>query len=247
MKKTITLLALAALCVGLSFGQTTLTSTTLSAAQGINDKTVSLTSATGVTVPGAANQINTVIYLDHELERITGLVTGQTTVFTVQRGVSNTRQYGHASGVVVWLGSPTNNFLGNSPINAEVAGTCVSTAELTLPKIYTSSGHMYDCLGVAGAQQWVLTSASEFPVFGSTVASPAGLLTPTGSAFKVSGVNAITGLNLPGGWAAGQCLQLIPTGIWSVTTATNVSLATTAVVGKTLFECWDGSKWNPSY
>lgn len=240
--KTFRLAFLFAFVTAFCFGQTLLTTTTISAAVTQTQNTVTLASGTGVTIPGAANQINTVLYIDRELMRVTGLVSG--TTYNVQRGIT-TRQHAHLSGATVWIGSPTGNFLSTEYF-AEAAGTCVAVSE-SLPRIYLRSGHKYDCMGVAGTQQWVLTSSPDLPILGSTVASAAGVITGTGTIFLVSGTAAITGLTVPNGMAPGMCLTLIPTGAWTLTTATNIRTAATAVSGKAMLMCWDGSKFDSSY
>lgn len=85
-------------------------------------------------------------------------------------------------------------------------------------------------------------------VYGSTVASAASI-TPTGTMFTVSGTTTINTIVVPAGWAPGQCLAINPSGLWSTGTSGNINLATTAVVNKLLFECYDTttSKWSPSY
>lgn len=246
MKTTLKLFTLLLLVTALAFSQgTLLSSTTLSAAVTTGANQITLASGTNVTIPGNANQINTVAYVDHELMRVTGLVSG--TTYTVQRAQGGTRQHSHNSGAKVWLGVPTGNFLANSPIEAEAAGGCTATASPTLPMIYVKSAHFYDCLGSPG--QWTLVSSPDFPQVGATVASPAGVLTPTGTIFIVSGTNAITGITVPKGMASGMTITLIPTGAFTTTTATNVAIASTAVVGKALIMTWNdvSGKWYPSY
>lgn len=82
---------------------------------------------------------------------------------------------------------------------------------------------------------------------GGVVASPAGLLTVTGYVTQISGTNAITGINLPYVGFAGT-IVLIPTGIFTWTTATNIGLAGTAVVGKAIHMTYvpSAAKWYPS-
>lgn len=84
---------------------------------------------------------------------------------------------------------------------------------------------------------------------GGTVASVAGVLgAPTGYITVVSGALAITGLSLP--YPAFQgTIVLIPTGAFTTTNATNIAIASTAVVGKALFMTYLPStgKWYPSY
>lgn len=240
--KIISLVSLLIVTSALCFGQgTALTTTTISSAMTNTQNTVVLASGTGVTIPGAANQINTVLFIDRELMRVTGLVSG--TTYNVQRGIG-TRQTAHLSAAKVWLGAPIGNFSG-ADYFAENSGSCTATASITLPQIYVKSSHKYDCLG----GQWVLTSGMDYPVVGSTVASPAGLLTATGNIFVVSGTNAITGINVPNGFADGMSLYLVPSGAFTTTTATNIALASTGVVNKTLIMTWNSvtGKWTPSY
>ena len=65
----------------------------------------------------------------------------------------------------------------------------------------------------------------------------------------VSGVTAIANVNIPPMFVGGGQITLIPTGLWSTTTAGNIALATTAVVSKALILTYDTvtNKWYPSY
>lgn len=76
--------------------------------------------------------------------------------------------------------------------------------------------------------------------------SSASAITPTGQMFHVTGTTAIATINLPATGFTG-CIELIPDGIFTTTTAGNIGLASTAVVSKALHECYDGTKWYPSY
>ena len=82
----------------------------------------------------------------------------------------------------------------------------------------------------------------------NTMASPAGVITPTYPITVVSGTNAITGITVPYNGFQGTII-LLPTGIFTWTTATNIALAGTAVVGKALFFTYNPvtAKWYPSY
>jgi len=82
----------------------------------------------------------------------------------------------------------------------------------------------------------------------TTRASPAGVITPTYLHTVVSGTNAITGITVP--YASFQgTLTFFPTGIFTWTTATNIAVAGTAVVGKKLEFTYNPytSKFYPSY
>ena len=82
-----------------------------------------------------------------------------------------------------------------------------------------------------------------------TVAS-AATIAPTKWISFVSGTTAIDTITPPAliTSKAGE-IVLIPTGLWTTTTAGNIALATTAVVNKALTLYWDSgtSKWHPSY
>lgn len=246
MKTTLKLFTLLAVITALAFGQTAATTTTISAAMTANQNTVTLASATGVSVQaGAGNQIITGLFIDKEFMRVTTLVSG--TTYNVQRAQESTRQLPHASGATVWIGPLLNGpFVPTRPETSEVAGACTATASPYLPLIYLVSGHKYDCLGIAPAGQWVQTSSPGYPILGATVASPAGVLTPSGTVFTVSGTNAITGILVPNGWTPGMALYIIPSGAFTWTTATNIGLAGTAVANKLIIFVWNGVKWYPS-
>jgi len=252
MTKTL-LRTIGALLIGaLSFvstasAQTVLSSTTLTA--NIADDSVrvmAVTSATGFTAPGSgATQVLALI--DRE---IVGVRTVASLVIGIQRGMNGTRASSHVSGSIVWVGAP-RAFVASIP-----SGQCVRTLLATVPLIVGGApglgaevGTTWDCLGLTTAGQWVNTNGNGigFPTLGATIASPAGVITPSGTYFKVSGTNAITGITLPAGAAPGFTLAFEPTGVFTWTTATNIILAGTAVVGKVLYFVWNGAKWVPSY
>lgn len=228
-----------------TWAQTVLNSTTLAAAvTDSSGRQISLTSATGVTAPGSGStQIR--LLIDRELMTVTG-ITG--TVAFVQRGADGTRATPHINGVPVWI-APPQAIYSYLP-----SGQCTRSTLQWVPYIVGAGpglgqevGTIYDCMGVTTSGQWVQVNGNGASVLGSTVASPAGVMTATGNVFKVSGTNAITGITLPAGAAAGFTLQIEPTGVFTWTTATNIILAGTAVVGKILYFVWDGAKWVPSY
>jgi hypothetical protein len=83
----------------------------------------------------------------------------------------------------------------------------------------------------------------------STLAS-AATIAPVSPITFVSGTAAIATLTVPTAFTStGGSLTLIPTGIFTTTTAGNIALASTAVVGKALTMFYDAgtSKWYPSY
>jgi hypothetical protein len=88
----------------------------------------------------------------------------------------------------------------------------------------------------------------------STAAAPtiasAGTIAPTTRIVFISGTTAIATITPPSPISAGGGqITLIPTGIFTTTTAGNIALASTAVVGKALIMTYDSgtAKWYPSY
>lgn len=82
-----------------------------------------------------------------------------------------------------------------------------------------------------------------------TIAS-AATIAPTVTISFVSGTTAIDTITAPSPISAGGGqIVLVPTGLWSTTTAGNIALATTAVVNKALMLTYDTTtaKWYPSY
>ena len=82
-----------------------------------------------------------------------------------------------------------------------------------------------------------------------TIAS-ATTIAPTAHITFISGVVSIATITVPQALlATGGQLTLIPTGIFATTTAGNIALITTAVIGKALIMTYDAgtAKWYPSY
>jgi hypothetical protein len=164
MRHTLKVIVLALLATALCFGADALNATTLSAAITTpTQSTISLTSATYVTAQGPDARFNTVVYVDRELIGIKALVSG--TTYTVQRGMNGTRPFVHTTLSPVYYGSPVGNFITGTGTAAEMFGACLSTNEVTLPKIYTNTGNIYDCkrtstAGTAG--QWILIRNGTF-------------------------------------------------------------------------------------
>lgn len=81
-----------------------------------------------------------------------------------------------------------------------------------------------------------------------TLASATTIALPLTTCF-VSGVTAVVTITPPADFVNGGQITLIPTGLWSTTTAGNIALATTAVVNKALILTYDvvSAKWYPSY
>jgi len=83
----------------------------------------------------------------------------------------------------------------------------------------------------------------------STIAS-ATTIAPTKSITFISGTTAVVTITVPTSFsAAGGSITLIPTGVFTWTTAGNIALAGTAVVNRALTMTYDSgtAKWYPSY
>jgi len=210
----------------------TLIKTTLSASVTRDQTSFAVASATGISA-------GTMLYVDTEamlVNSISGTTVG------VRRGHTGTAAVAHLSGAMVLLGAP-NLFYAHDP-----SGSCTAASILVTPWVNVRTGNQWLCSSVSSS--WV-------PGFGNlsipvsptaAVASAAGLITPSGPLFHITGTAAITGFNIPLGFTAGQ-ICVVPDGIFTTTTANNIALASTAVVSKTL--CWtydqNTAKFYPSY
>lgn len=190
--------ALVLLVPSLAYGQTILTTTTLSAAVPSTSSSaltsgnlgvVSLTSATAVLAPTpnggntygtSTSNAQSYLYVDRELMQVTG-VSG--TNINVIRSVSSTAASSHASGALVFV-IPAADVSGDSGrFNSAPQGSCTRTNELYLPHIQYISGIISDCIG----GQWVNGDALQtqrlsnfeyqFPVTGGTAYTSVGTST----------------------------------------------------------------------
>jgi hypothetical protein len=152
-------------------------------------------------------------------------------------------------------------YIGNEP-----AGVQRLTGQLTRPQIWSRAMAISEAIGLCklpstNGESLPVTGSGAFaksvnPYFGgfnsfllgSSVASVAGQITPTGPIFHVTGALAITGIVIP---YAGFCgtVTLIPDGAFTWTAAGNIALAGTAVVNKAVIFTYDPTavKWYPSY
>jgi hypothetical protein len=123
------LLALAGVVPAL--GQTSLTTTTLSAAVNASSNQVTIASATGVSA-------GSILFMDREAMRVTS-ITG--TVANVSRGYSGTMARAHAASTIVYAGAPVR-FYADEVVPGSV---CTAASELYLPHIVLPSGNVYQC------------------------------------------------------------------------------------------------------
>jgi hypothetical protein len=204
--------------------------TTLSAAIDSQTRTFPVASSTGIVAGNG-------LVLDNEI-LIVASVPSSTQLVVAPRGAYGTVSVPHKTGTMV-LAAPASAFIKYVP-----AGTCSAGTGLffnTTILVTTDSGN-------AGAQ-WVCSSITGkiVPGFGNgtvpsaptaAVASAAAKITPSGLLFHITGTAAITGFNIPVGFdpTEGATVCAIPDGLWTTTTANNIAIATTAVVGKVV--CW---------
>jgi hypothetical protein len=172
------------------------------------------------------------------------VVTGVSgTTISVIRGAAGTAAVNHISGAIVIIG-PRQAFIAYDP-----DGACTAANTAYTPTINIKNGYQWLCSTVSGVLKWVPGFNNPNPPEPSAaVASAAGLITPSGPLFHITGTAAITGFNLPVGFQKGV-ICAIPDGIFTTTNANNIALASTAVVSKTL--CWTydkgTAKFYPSY
>lgn len=255
-----------------AMGQASLTQTTLAAAQGAGPAalasglntslslTVNLTSATGVN-QAVNGQPVTYLYVDQELEGVQTLVVGQTTIFNVLRGQWGTKEQAHASGTMVLIQTVTPQFGGQAgsggfqAMDPPMNGNCTAANVAVLPWVNVITSDQWLCSTITNT--WVPGFNNRYyptqAKVTTAVASAAGLVTPSGPLFHITGALAITGFNVPVGFNAtaegGGQICVIPDGTFTTTTANNIALASIAVVNKLLCWAWDAtnSKFVPTY
>jgi hypothetical protein len=231
---------LALVAVPAAQAQTILNSTTTTAAIDDRAQVLPLTAVTNISA-GSRNLAGDVVWFydgTAEAAQVNAVDTTAKTV-TLRRGTDGTRTFAHASGVTVFTG-PRQRFSFN-----QHWGSCTAGNIDFLPKINLNTGDVFDCVGVTG--QFIQVNRPGVPMLGLATVASATTIAVAGTYTKVSGTTNIATITLPNGWQAGMCIQLEPTGLWSTTTAGNILLATTGVVSKVLYECWNGAKWVPSY
>ena len=132
---------------GLSYGQTILTNTTLSAALADGHaRTFSVASATNINGPSATNnQLATYLYVDRELMSVE-TVSG--TLVTAVRGIGGTTANAHVSGALVFV---IPAYLGTWFNLPAPQGACTRASQIALPVISPAQGMISDCVG----GQWV--------------------------------------------------------------------------------------------
>ena len=147
---------------------------------------------------------------------------------------------GLGTGVATFLATPSSANLRTALTDETGTGSAVFA---TTPTLVTP------VIGAATGTSLVLSSFNAVSAAAPTVASATTIAPTTPIAF-VSGTTAIVTITAPSPISAGGgSIILIPTGVFTWTTAGNIALAGIAVVSKALTMTYDATttKWYPSY
>lgn len=241
-KKIVLALALC-LTAGAASGQVNfLTSTTLAASALSTDRTITVTSATGINAP-APGVIGSQLYVisvgnprgeGMPVQAVNG------TQISVARGRTGATT-ALPNGATVLIGQP-NYFRAYDP-----SGGCTAAATFISPHVNTLTGMQWLCSTVT--LSWV--PGWQNPVQGqvtAAVASVAGATAINGPLQHITGTNAITSFTMGVGWAGGN-FCIIPDAAFTTTATNNILKASTAVIAKTLCYTWDATNagFTPDY
>lgn len=222
--------------------QNVMVQTSITAAMTAVQATVSLTSVTSI-------KNGWVLDIDGEQMAVGSKWDGTSLTVPVSRYQGKVA--GHASGAMVIAGRA--NWFGTY----DPYGDCVSPYLVNVPALLSTP--YINLKGGQTGTEWLCSSITSqwVPGWGNTtvppqptaaVASAAGLVTPSGPLFHITGALAITGFNIPVGFYTGS-FTVIPDGAFTTTTANNIAIASTGVVSKALTFTYDlkTAKFYPSY
>lgn len=255
INKLLLLVTLLAAFAGASFGQATLTQTTLGAAVmggdintsgGLStpapDVVVTLASVTNVNA-AINGSPQTYLYIDRELMAVLTVNT-TTKIVGVLRGQQGTAAHSHANAAIVLVGQ-NGQFQATDP-----SGACTSTGILVTPWINVNTGYEWLCSSVT--TEWVPGFAnpgtSVDPLQPTAAVASATTILPTGPLFHVTGTTATATFTIPVGFEGG-CFTVIADGVWTWTNAGNIQVAgTVTTAGSTVTFCQDvvTAKFYPS-
>jgi len=143
------------------------------------------------------------------------------------------------------LSATESIFIGNSAR----ASASAMTREIVIGSNAVGLGSNTTVIGVTSTLGTRIFGVPSTGLTASTIAS-AATIAPTKTITFISGTTAIVTITAPSLIAStGGQITLIPTGIFTTTTAGNIALASTAVVSKALIMTYDAgtTKWYPSY
>lgn len=242
--KNITILGLLAISAAFA-QQNTIVQTSLSAAITSNQTSFAIASATGVNAPSfTAGLAGSVLYVvewgQAKGEAMTVTSLSSTTV-GVRRGSNGTKAIAHASGAMVLVATLPTWFYTTDP-----QGSCTTASTFVTPYVNITNGTQWLCSTIT--LTWVPGFGNQASSAAATtaVASAAGLVTPSGPLFHITGTAAITGFNIPLGYNGGQ-FCIIPDGAFTTTTANNIALASTGVASKLLCYGYDKAASKPFF
>jgi hypothetical protein len=248
MKNRLYSLALALCLTGAAFGQVnTMYSTTVSTAALSTDAIIYVASNTNMTAPSPASATPSgsqlyVIAPGNPRGETMMIQSINGTAISVARGRTGGR-FAIPVGATVLFGPP-NWFRAYDP-----SGGCTTATTYITPHVNVLTGAEWLCspVSLTWAPSWGNPGIDSF-VPTAAVASAAGLITPSGPLFHVTGALAVTGFNIPLGFVSGS-FTIIPDGAFTTTTANNIAIASTGVVSKPLTFLYDSvtAKFYPSY
>jgi len=162
MNKILKLAALLGLTAAYSFAQLVTTQTTFSvavpptSAATSGGNVVSIASCTTTVLPGPT-VVGSYLWADWEAMQVKAIISGTiggsgACTLNVSRGVLGTKIGPHAVTAIVYVGNQANGsgdssrpFSGGFLALADPQGSCVSTAQYTLPIVATISGRVWSC------------------------------------------------------------------------------------------------------
>jgi hypothetical protein len=175
---------------------------------------------------------------------------GLATATAISLGVGNTNN------PVVTLKSNTAQVIADFNVGAQLvygsSSAKVTSAEVVLAPTsdIRPGANQLVSNGQFNFQYTNIASQLYYGNVGGNIAS-AATIAPVNHITHITGTTTITTITVPnptgsgGSWTG--CLVLIPDGLWVTGTSGNIALATTAVVSRAVTECFDGTKWYPSY
>ncbi len=225
---------------------TTLTATTTAAAMTSGARTISLTSATGITAPDiTTSSVGTQLYvvdIGQMKGEVMNVLSISGTIATVAR--FSGPAVAHASGAMV-LASAPNNFFKYDP-----TGSCTRAQTQVTPHVNTLTGSQWQCSTQTGT--WIPswgTPGSDQVVSSTAYTVPAGPIVVGGPLITTdTGTAAGTSVSPSVGWN-GQKFCVIPGGAFTFTATNNIEKAGTAVADRTLCFTWNAkaAAFAPSY